>query len=61
MKRLNRLPSICQIKPWLPVEGKVIRGFEGLDVGDRVHVELRGTDVVRKPIDFARPGERQRN
>ncbi|HMK77528.1 MAG TPA: hypothetical protein VK568_15305 [Thermodesulfobacteriota bacterium] len=23
-----------------PVEGKVIRGFEGLDVGDRVRVQL---------------------
>jgi exoribonuclease-2 len=27
-----------------PVEGKLIRGFEGLDVGDRVCVELIGTD-----------------
>ena len=36
-----------------PVEGKVIRGFEGLDVGDRVRVELIGTDVERGFIDFA--------
>jgi hypothetical protein len=28
-------------------EGKLMRGFEGLDVGDRVHVELIGTDVER--------------
>jgi len=30
-----------------PVEGRVIRGFEGLDVGDRVSVELVGTNVER--------------
>jgi len=35
---------------------KVIRGFEGLDVGDRVRVELIGTDVERGFIDFARAG-----
>jgi exoribonuclease-2 len=40
----------------LPVEGKLIRGFEGLDVGDRVRVELIGTDVEQGFIDFARPG-----
>ena len=28
-----------------PVEGRVVRGFEGLDVGDRVRVELVHTDV----------------
>src|SRR5512139_2066923 len=39
-----------------PVEGKLIRGFEGLDVGDRVRVELTGTDVERGFIDFARAG-----
>ena len=37
-----------------PVEGKVARGFEGLDVGDRVRVELAGTNVERGFIDFAR-------
>lgn len=37
-----------------PVEGKVVRGFEGLDVGDRVRVELLKTDVERGFIDFAR-------
>jgi len=36
------------------VEGKVIRGFEGLDVGDRVPVELIGDDVERGFIDFGR-------
>jgi VacB/RNase II family 3'-5' exoribonuclease len=36
------------------VEGKVVRGFQGLDVGDRVRVELVGTNVERGFIDFAR-------
>ena len=36
------------------VEGRVVRGFEGLDVGDRVRVELLHTDVGRGFIDFAR-------
>ena len=40
-----------------PVEGKVVRGFEGLDVGDRVRVELLHTDVERGFIDFARARE----
>jgi exoribonuclease-2 len=35
-----------------PVEGKVVHGFEGLDVGDRVRVELIHTDVERGFIDF---------
>jgi exoribonuclease-2 len=35
-------------------EGKVVRGFEGLDVGDRVRVELVHTDVERGFIDFVR-------
>ena len=39
-----------------PVEGKLIRGFEALDVGDRIRVELIGTDVERGFIDFARAG-----
>jgi len=42
-----------------PVEGKVIRGFEGLDVGDRVRVRLIATDVERGFIDFARAGSGQ--
>src|SRR5207244_12597542 len=33
-------------------EGRVVRGFEGLDVGDRVAVELLRTDVMRGFIDF---------
>jgi hypothetical protein len=35
-------------------EGRVVRGMKGLDVGDRVHVELVQTDVERGFIDFAR-------
>jgi exoribonuclease R len=37
-----------------PVEGRVVRGEHGLDVGERVRVELIGTDVERGFIDFAR-------
>jgi len=37
-----------------PVEGRVVQGFSGLDVGDRVQVELMATDVERGFIDFAR-------
>ena len=36
-----------------PVEGRVVRGFEGLDVGDRVTVKLEHTDVERGFIDFS--------
>jgi len=32
----------------------VLRGLEGLDVGDRVRVELIHTDATRGFIDFAR-------
>ena len=37
-----------------PVEGRVVRGEERLDVGDRVRVKLLSTDVERGYIDFAR-------
>ena len=37
-----------------PVQGRVVRGFQGLDVGDHVQVELIETDVERGYIDFAR-------
>jgi exoribonuclease R len=36
------------------VEGKLIRGFEAVDVGDRVQVRLVHTDAPRGFIDFAR-------
>jgi VacB/RNase II family 3'-5' exoribonuclease len=35
-------------------EGKVVKGFKGLDVGDRVQVVLLHTDVARGFIDFAK-------
>jgi VacB/RNase II family 3'-5' exoribonuclease len=37
-----------------PVEGKVVSGFNGLDVGQRVRVQLMDTDVNRGFIDFKR-------
>jgi exoribonuclease-2 len=37
-----------------PIEGRLERGFQGLDVGDRVCVKLVHTDVERGFIDFAR-------
>ncbi|HEX7150096.1 MAG TPA: RNB domain-containing ribonuclease [Thermoanaerobaculia bacterium] len=36
-----------------PIEGKVVRGAEGLDIGDRVKVKLLNVDVERGFIDFA--------
>ena len=36
----------------LPVEGKLVGGFEGLDVGDRLRVQLTSVDVQRGFIDF---------
>ena len=42
-----------------PVEGKVERGQEGLDVGDRVRVKLVGTDVERGFIDFVAVARRR--
>ncbi|HEX3745418.1 MAG TPA: RNB domain-containing ribonuclease [Bryobacteraceae bacterium] len=37
-----------------PVEGRLMRGEEGLDVGDRLHVKLLSTDPRRGFIDFGR-------
>ena len=37
-----------------PVEGRLVTGERGLDVGDKVWVELVSTDVERGFIDFAR-------
>ena len=36
-----------------PAEGRVMRGEQGLDVGDRVRVRLLSTDAERGYIDFA--------
>jgi VacB/RNase II family 3'-5' exoribonuclease len=40
-----------------PVEGRLTSGFEGLDVGQRVRVQLMKTDVERGYIDFRRVGK----
>jgi exoribonuclease-2 len=40
----------------LPVEGKLTQGFQGLDVGNRVRVQLTSTDVERGFIDFKKVG-----
>jgi VacB/RNase II family 3'-5' exoribonuclease len=37
-----------------PIEGKLVRGWDGLDIGDRVKVKLLGADPERGFIDFAR-------
>jgi exoribonuclease-2 len=34
-------------------EGKIVKGFEGLDVGDHVRIKLTRTDVAKGFIDFA--------
>jgi exoribonuclease-2 len=39
-----------------PAEGRVMRGEQGMDVGDRVRVRLVSTDPERGFIDFARAG-----
>jgi exoribonuclease-2 len=37
-----------------PVEGRVVRGYEGLEVGDKTSVKLVSTNVERGFIDFVR-------
>jgi exoribonuclease R len=37
-----------------PIEGRLASGFEGMDVGDRLRVQLIRTDVDRGYIDFKR-------
>jgi len=36
----------------VPVEGKLISGYEGVDVGDRIQVKLTSVDVQQGFIDF---------
>ena len=36
----------------VPVEGKLISGFDGVDVGDRIRVKLTSVDVQQGFIDF---------
>ena len=40
----------------IPVEGRVVRGFDGLDVGNRIRVQLTFVDVDRGYIDFRKVG-----
>jgi exoribonuclease-2 len=40
----------------IPVEGRVVRGFEGIDVGGRIRVQLISVDVQRGYIDFTKVG-----
>ena len=40
----------------LPVEGRLISGFDNLDVGDRVRVQLGSVDVEKGFIDFRNIG-----
>ena len=40
----------------IPVEGKVVQGFAGLDVGDRARVQLISVSVERGFIDFKKLG-----
>ncbi len=37
-----------------PIEGKLIKGFKDLDVGDHVEVQLSNVDVIKGYIDFER-------
>ena len=37
-----------------PVEGRLVQGFDGLKVGNKLHVELVGVNVARGFIDFVR-------
>ena len=40
----------------IPVEGKLVHGFDGIDVGDRVRVQLISVDVEMGFIDFKKIG-----
>jgi len=40
----------------IPIEGRVVHGFEGIDVGNRIRVELIHTDVELGFIDFKKIG-----
>jgi VacB/RNase II family 3'-5' exoribonuclease len=40
----------------VPVEGKLVDGFRGIDVGNRIRVRLISTDVEQGYVDFARVG-----
>ncbi len=37
-----------------PIEGRLIKGFEGVDVGDHIQVKLAAVDIAQGFIDFSR-------
>jgi len=41
------------------VEGKIIRGSEGLNIGDKVSVQLKYVDITKGFIDFVSLGEKR--
>ena len=43
----------------MPVEGKLVSGFDGVDVGDRLRVQLVETNVEAGFIDFKKVGGRR--
>ena len=56
------LPALRKKDTWVrllhpPIEGRLKSGFEGIDVGQRLRVQLIRTDVERGYIDFRRVGE----
>ena len=44
----------------VPVEGKLVQGFKGLDVGHRLRVQLIDTNVERGYIDFKKVSSSKR-
>ena len=51
------LPKVAWVRLLkMPVEGRLAHGFEGIDVGDRIRVELMSVDVDRGYIDFRKVG-----
>jgi exoribonuclease-2 len=44
----------------VPVEGRVVQGFEGVDVGEQVRVQLISVDVEKGYIDFRKAGKPRR-
>jgi hypothetical protein len=44
----------------VPVEGRLVHGFEGVDVGSRIRVQLASVDVQRGYIDLKKMGSSKR-
>jgi exoribonuclease R len=40
----------------MPIEGRLVSGYEGMDVGHKLRVQLISTNVERGYIDFKRAG-----